>query len=284
MDLSRIVDSMINTAKENNPIEDGDYVDEEGLLCCGKCHTRKQIRLEILGKEATPMVPCECRKAEIEKAEAEEKRLQKQNEMSIMRNACFHDRSMIDWTFDNDDGSNPRIISIAKRYVEKFQEMKKDHKGLLLFGNVGVGKTYVSACIANALIEKGVPCMVTNFSRLVNTLWNLKEGKQEYLDDLNNYELLVIDDLASERNTEYMQEFVMQVIDSRDRSGLPIIVTTNLTAEELKNPSDMQKQRIYSRLLGMCIPIEVKGTDRRKSSLRNDFKKYSDLLGLEENT
>ena len=204
------------------------------------------------------------------------------NETSQLRSTCFHDRTMVDWTFENDDGANPRIMAIAKRYVDKFKEMKADHKGLLLFGKVGVGKTYASACIANALIEKGVPCMVTNFSRLINTLESLRERKQEYLDELNDYELLVIDDLASERNTEYMQEFVMQIIDARDRSGLPLIVTTNLTAQELKNPSDMQKQRIYSRLLGMCVPIEVKGEDRRKSALKSDFSKYSDMLGLEE--
>ena len=152
---------------------------------------------------------------------------------------------------------------------------------MLLFGGVGVGKTYVSACIANALIEKGIPCLVTNFSRLINTLEGLRERKQEYLDELNDYDLLVIDDLASERNTEYMQEFVMQIIDSRSRSGKPIIVTTNLTSQELKSPADMQKQRIYSRLLGMCIPIEVKGADRRKKSLVDDFGKYRDILGLE---
>ena len=280
-DFSEMVNSMVNTAKESNAVNDGDYVDKEGLICCGKCHTRKQMRLEMLGKEIMPMIPCKCRKEELEKEEEEEKLKQRQIQASNMRNACFHDRTMCEWTFENDDGKNSYIMKVAKNYVDNFKKMKAEHKGLLLFGTVGTGKTYVSACIANALIEKGYPCMVTNFSRLINTLEGLRDGKQEFLDDLNDYDLLVIDDLASERNTEYMQEFVMQIIDSRDRSGLPIIVTTNLTAEELKNPKDMQKQRIYSRLMGMCIPIEVKGVDRRKSSLISEFNGYKELLGLE---
>ena len=284
VDLDTLFSSMVETANRNNVVNEDDYIDEDGLLCCGKCHTRKQTRINLFGKDRTPMVPCQCRAEEIRAEEEEEKRRLKQNEVSKLRGACFHDMAMMEWTFENDDGTNQRIINIAKRYVDKFQEMKADHKGLLLFGNVGVGKTYASACIANALIEKGYPCMVTNFPRLINTLDSMRERKQEYLDDLNDYDLLVIDDLASERNTEYMQEFVMQIIDSRQRSGLPIIVTTNLTAQELKNPLDMKKQRIYSRLMGMCIPIEVKGSDRRKSALKTDYSKYSEMLGLEEDT
>lgn len=283
-DFTQLLNTIADTANQKNVVNECDYMDDEGLLCCGKCHTRKQTRINVFGREMMPMVPCKCRAEEIAKEEEREKRILKQNEVSRLRSACFHDTAMTDWTFENDDGANPKIIEIAKRYVDKFSEMKADHKGLLLFGNVGSGKTYASACIANALMDKGYPCMVTNFPRLINTLDSLRERKQEYLDELNEYDLLVIDDLASERNTEYMQEFVMQIIDSRARSGLPLIVTTNLTSQELKNPSDMQKQRIYSRLLGMCIPIEVKGVDRRKRSLINDFGKYSEILGLEENT
>ena len=277
----KLFDSMVETSKAQNGIDDGDYLDEDGLLMCGKCHTRKQIRISVLGVEKMPMVPCECRKKEIEKEGLEENERNKSYKISQMKQAGFPDKEMASWTFENDDGKNKKIMDIAKRYVDNFNEMKADHKGLLLFGGVGVGKTYASACIANALIEKGHPCLVTNFARLINTLQSLQEGKQEFLDELNEYDLLVIDDLASERNTEYMQEFVMQIIDARNRSGLPIIVTTNLTAQELKNPADMQKQRIYSRLLGMCVPIEVKGADRRKVSLINDFDKYKDILGLE---
>ena len=280
--FANIVDAFVEIAKANNAVNDGDYLNEEGLLMCGKCHTRKQTRIKILDREIMPMIPCKCREIELEAEERSEKERENGYHIEQMRHTGFPDSEMENWTFSNDDGSTPRIMNIAKRYVEKFQQMKADHKGLLLFGGVGVGKTYASACIANALIDKGIPCLMTNFSRLVRTVEGLREGRQEFIDELNNYDLLVIDDLASERNTEYMQEFVMQIIDERDRSGLPIIVTTNLTSQELKSPTDIQKQRIYSRLLGMCIPIEVKGTDMRKRSLINDFGKYKDILGLEE--
>ena len=122
--------------------------------------------------------------------------------------------------------------------------------------------------------------MVTNFARLVNTISGMYGGKQEYIDGLNQFDLLVIDDLASERDTEYMGEIVQNIIDARYRSGLPLIVTTNLTSEELKFPAEIRKQRIYSRLFEMCVPVEVTGTDRRRQKLINEYDEIGNLLGL----
>ena len=271
----------IDKGSEINPINDGDYVGSDGLLYCVKCNTRKQKRLDFLGQEKIIMVPCQCKAEELDKQEAEEKEKYRQADVDRMKDEGFQDSAMKNWTFENDDGKNPYVISIAKKFVENFEEMKVKRKGLLLFGGVGVGKTYASACIANALIEKGYPCMVTNFPRLIRTMEDLRQGRQDFLDNLNDYQLLVIDDLATERNTEYMQEFVFQIIDARQQSGLPLIVTTNLTSEELKNPQNIDKKRIYSRLMQMCVPIEIQGVDRRKTSLINEFGEFAELLGLE---
>ena len=187
---------------------------------------------------------------------------------------------MANWTFANDDGSDPRTTSIARKYVDNFPEMKKRGKGLLLYGTVGTGKTYTAACIANELISRGRPCLVTNFARITNTLQGMFEGKQRYLDDFNRLDLLVIDDLAAERDTSYMNEMIFNIIDSRYRSGKPLIVTSNLTKADLMASGSIDRQRIYSRLLEMCVPIEVKGTDRRAKTLRDDSADMKRLLGL----
>ena len=106
------------------------------------------------------------------------------------------------------------------------------------------------------------------------------ESKQRYIDGLNDFDLLVIDDLAAERDTEYMNETVQNIIDSRYRSGKPLIVTTNLTESELKNTVDTKKQRTYSRLREMCIPIKVTSGDRRQQKGKDKFSEAQNLLGL----
>lgn len=281
--MNDFISGVVKKANESGRIEKDDYK-KDGLWHCGKCHTPKQGRYLMPWGEVTPLIMCECEKAEAERVEAERKQQEKAEAIDRMRRVCFQSNTdsvrMAQWTFDTDNGANPQMTEAAKKYVENFKEMRKSGKGLLLFGEVGRGKTFIAACIANALIDGEYPCYMTNFATLRNTLMGMYEGKQEYIDNLNNYDLLLIDDLAAEADTQYMSEVVYNVIDSRYRSGLPLIVTTNLTAKELKNPADIGKARIYSRLMEMCLPVEVVGQDQRKEKLKNEAGAYKQLLGL----
>ena len=277
--FDKLIDNIEARASEAIKAEQGDYL-EGGLLHCGKCHTPKQVRLQILGRERTPYCLCKCESEKLEREEQEFKRRQWQENIQRKRRVGFADSDLVNCTFAADDKSNEKISNVGINYVENFRKMREDGKGLLFFGTVGTGKTFIAAAIANALIDKGYNCLVTNFSRLVNTIQGMYAGKQEYIDSLNRFDLLIIDDLAAERDTEYMNEVVQMIIDNRYRAGLPLIVTTNLTSDELKNPADIKKQRTYSRLLEMTIPIEVVGSDRRKDKLKHDYKEYKDILGL----
>lgn len=279
---TNIIEDMIRESNRNGHYEEGDYLNEDGLLTCGKCHTPKQCRFTAIwdGKEKTPYTPCDCER-ERRKAEEQARRAQDfRIEVNRLRKLGFPDGEMAGWTFSNDDGTDPKTTGIARKYVDNFPEMKKRGKGLLLYGAVGTGKTYAAACIANELINQGHPCLVTNFARITNTLQGMFDGKQRYLDDFNRLDLLVIDDLASERDTSYMNEMIFNIIDSRYRSGKPLIVTSNLTKTDLMAPGSIERQRIYSRLLEMCVPIEVKGGDRRQRKLHDDSADMARLLGL----
>lgn len=277
--MEQFVDNLIKKSSESIRANEGDYY-KDGLLYCCKCNTQKQTKIEVFGKIKTPFCLCKCEKEKRDREEEQRQLIEQQRKIENLKRMGFPDSEMQKWTFDKDDGKNGKVSTVAHNYVENFSEMWKKGKGLLLYGNVGTGKTFISACIANALIDKGYPCLVTNFARLTNTISGMYDGKQQYIDGLDKFSLLVIDDLASERDTEYMGEIVQNIIDARYRSGQPLIVTTNLTADELKHPAEMRKQRIYSRLLEMCVPIEVKGTDRRKEKLKDDYKEMEKLLGL----
>lgn len=271
---------IIEQANKTANINAGDYVGEDNLYYCGKCHTRKQTAIELFGERKIAPCICKCRADELKAEEEARKQREHFDKVMRMRSVGFPEKAMSTWTFANDDGSNPKMSNAMRKFVDNFQTFQREGKGLLLFGTVGTGKTFLAACVANALIDKGVPCLVTNFARIANEVSGLYEGKQEYYDNLNRFPLLVIDDLSAERKTEYMQEIVFNVIDARYRANLPLIVTTNLTREELLHPSDLTYQRIFSRLFEMCTPIEVSGKDRRQKALREDIGKYKDLLEL----
>lgn len=274
MDLLKHIDSI----SQNVPIPEKEYMGMDGLLRCAVCHKPTQHRASVpaLGLNKIVRCICDCEKAKLDAKEAEAKAIERDK----MRRVCFEQAKMHEWTFQNDDRKNERLSDAMKRYAEQFRDFKKESKGLLLYGPTGTGKTYFAACIANFLIDKDVPVLMTNFNRLTNQIQGKFEGKQEFIDSLNRYSLLIIDDLGIERGTEFMQEQVYAIIDGRYRSGLPLIITTNLTAEELKKPQEIGKSRIYDRILEHCHPIEVKGGSRRRQHLRDTFADTQMKLGL----
>ena len=112
----------------------------------------------------------------------------------------------------------------------------------------GTGKTFFAGCIANALLEQGVPVLMTNLDRVLNAMGGYhSEEHNHFVNSLRHYDLLIIDDLGIERNTDFALEQIFHVIDSRCRSGLPVIVTTNLTLQEMRDSEDTVHQRIYQR-------------------------------------
>ena len=259
--------------------EAGDYV-KDGLLHCGKCNTPKQCFVEVFGAIRKPPCLCKCKVEEREREEEARRQREFADKVKRYRSIGFPESEMSKWTFAADDGSNPKMSTAMQNYVQHFDEFCAQGKGLLLFGSVGTGKTFLAACVANALIDKGVPCLVTNFARIANTVQGLFEGRQEYYDSLNKFPLLVLDDLSAERKTEYMQEIVFNVIDARYRAKLPLIITTNLTREELMHPADVTYQRIYSRLFEMTVPIEVTGKDKRQQKLKEDIAGIKSILSI----
>ena len=82
---------------------------------------------------------------------------------------------------------------------------------------------------------------------------------------LKNASLLILDDLGAENNTEWSKEKIYEIIDSRYRQSKPMIITTNLTKDQLRDKltSGDGVTRTYDRLIEMCTPIEVKGPSKR---------------------
>lgn len=282
MDISKTLDNISKRCEANNPRNEGDYIDEQGFLVCGKCHTRKQSEIKIFGEIKRPYCLCKCQAEKRDAEEAERKRIEKERRIADMRRMAFpkeEREKMQQWTFANDDMQNKRITQAMQNYVDNFPELKKKGKGLLLFGTTGTGKTFAACEVVNALIDKGYSAIATNFSRILNTLQETFE-KQEYIDGLNKCSLLLIDDLGIERNTPYAKEQVYNIIDSRYRAGLPMIITTNLSIEKIKSPEEIEDMRIYDRILERCFPIEVTGGNRRRQAIRDDYAEMKNLLGL----
>lgn len=251
--------------------EPGDYVGEDGLLYCGKCHTPKQTRLPfnpLTGDRVETVVraACQCQREADEEAERRAVRERFGMDMARRREDGLSCPDGLRYTFAQDDRQQPKVSDACQRYVECWDEMRANNIGVLFYGSVGTGKSFLASCIGNGLLERRVPVAATNFPRLLNLLQGTYE-KQALLDRLSIYKLLIVDDLGVERDSAYAEEQIFNIIDARSSSELPVIVTTNLTLEELEHPTSMQYARIYDRVLEMCpIRLKLAGESRRKSN------------------
>lgn len=276
-----IIDTINARASRQYTENECDYRNEDGLLMCGNCHTQKECVLPRKdGTTRTVRCACEC-SVERNAREAEEKRKRDRLQyLDSMRRTGFPDAEMREWTFAKSDHSDQRNENIARKYVANFDAMREQGTGLLFCGQVGTGKSFLAAAIANELISQGTPCLMTNFSRIISRISEKFGGDQKYLDDLNRFDLLIIDDLGAERDSDFTWEKVMNVIDARYRAGLPIIITTNLGPKDFADRGDIRRQRVFSRLKEMCVLIEVKGADRRGKKMQDKISTAKSLLGL----
>ena len=145
-----------------------DYTGEDGLLYCGKCHTPKEAYFAegktCFGRDRHP-AECDCQRAAREKQQAAESRQKHLEKVEDLKRRGFTDPAMRNWTFEHDNGRNPQTET-ARFYVESWETMQAENIGYLFWGGVGTGKSYLAACIANALMEKEVAVRMTNFATI----------------------------------------------------------------------------------------------------------------------
>ena len=241
-----------------------DYTDDDtGLLMCGQCHTKKQKKISFLGEERIVGCLCRCAAEKLEKEREEYRVKEELLNIQKMKSAGLQDRTFYNYTFDHCDASQENAV-YAKRYVEHFSEMVQTGQGLLFWGNVGTGKTFLAGCIANALLEQKIPVLMTSFPKILNALGGLYSSERnEYLASLNRYTLLVIDDMGIERESQYTIETIYTVIDERYKSGKPFVITTNIQLDILKKPQDVEHARIYDRIMERCMPVYFGGRNYR---------------------
>lgn len=256
------------------------HYEKDGHIYCKTCNERVDgDPIPFLDKLKIFRISCKCDRNRAEQEKLREKLI----EQDRLRDICFISKNQKAYTFENaDKDTDDNTIRKAKNYVKHFEEMRKDNIGLLLYGSVGSGKTYIACAIANAIISQyGYSVKMRNFAQILNDLqkggFNL--DRNEYINSLTNSTLFIIDDFGIERNTEYALEQIYNVINARYLKARPTIITTNLNFKDIETEQDdIMLNRIYSRIIEMCLPLRITGQDRRKTQSKEKKKKAQNLI------
>jgi DNA replication protein DnaC len=273
--------------------DDTDQTDAEGYRICSVCGERKeisvpfpQITLGEDGENQTNMIPikvpqpCACKRERFRKAREARERMQLENKRERLIPAS-------EWrnaTFDADDGRNARLTEVCKRYVEKYPELNKTpNNGMLLYGDTRGGKSFIAACIANALINNGFVPMMISVPSLLAELSVFDRDRQERMVNIQTHDgLVILDDMGAQRASEYAVEQLFRLVDGRSTATAPTIVTTNLTPEKMAQEQTLNLKRVYQRILEMC-PVRLFVSSAAKRERQADRKELYDILGLERN-
>lgn len=162
-------------------------------------------------------------------------------------------------------------LDMLKKTVQTCLDFVRDFKtspgqNLLFFGTVGTGKSFLSGCIANALLEQG--CSVVYFSSIsfFDTLARYsfssddKETLYNYCKNLYNYDLVIVDDLGTEVLSSFVTSQLFAFLNERETRKKSVIISTNLNLPELR---DRYSDRIFSRLTKNFNISEFSGPDVR---------------------
>lgn len=228
---------------------------------CEKCEDTGYIR------ENGNTYMCSCFKQELINESYSKSNLYKLKEESFekVNLNLFSDESNIDKykTAVSPRENIKKIIEISKEFINNFD--LPEQKNLLFTGTPGVGKTFMSSCIANEIINKSYTVLYQTSSLLLNSIFEYKFSKEdsskELYDSLFNVNLLIIDDLGTENLTAAKFEELFTIINSRlIKPTTKTIISTNLSLEELAKTYD---HRILSRLMGNFNILRFYGDDIR---------------------
>lgn len=269
--VQKSLESVIDMPATENP-EAGDFRNEDGMLCCGICGKQKEAKVELFGTLKTVPCACSCVMNEWDRKEAEFKERQRRERIRRLRVNGIQDEGLRDRRFENAE-MNPQMER-CKYYADHFDEFKAENIGMIFCGPVGNGKTYAAACIANELIDRGIPVLMTSFPRILNSGYE----KNDLVREAQEFDLVIIDDLGTERQSEYALETVFYFLDERYKSGKPTIITTNLGKADIENPHNMDYKRIYDRVLEMCLPMTFPARERRKERAAEKKDRARELM------
>ena len=200
------------------------------------------------------------------------------------RQRCFRGaNALYGYRFDIDNGQISQMEH-ARQYVMRWKDMSRENVGLLFWGPPGNGKTFAAACIANALLEMEdfhVPAVVmTTFGTILNRLPGMSaQDKECYLNSFQTCDLLILDDFGMERQTDYAREQVFNIIDGRYLTKHPLIITTNLSLQEMKTTTELAQKRIYDRVLEMCVPVFFSGESQRPGRAKANLEAFRAITG-----
>lgn len=206
---------------------------------------------------------CKCEDLEIAKKALENReRAKRQKLKEKFDYYSLINKSLETATLKNYNPTNSELFEAKQRIMTYIQDFD-GQRNLLLHGNYGTGKSHLSVSVTKELMAKGYTCLFVSlpklFTKIKETYNNIGVTEDELLQMIQDVDLLVLDDIGAEQQTEWANTKLFEILD--DRSGKATIYTTNLSSQELRGHIN---ERNVSRMMENTEVIKMTGKDYRR--------------------
>lgn len=248
---------------------------------CPECKGKRYKRISTPGdpiriRKMPQNCACENNRIESEQKLRESEEMARRIRDNIRR--CEIDSFTAAHTFET-NLSKEKYVETCKRYSDRGQYVLENGIGLLIYGNVESGKTFIADCMANHLAQNLFSVRINTFHRFWMKYSSTDHfNRLQYLDELCNVDFLFVNDFGVEKVTEAFYQFLFDLIDTRVTRNRPLIITTNIPLSELRNPTDLSNKRLFSRIVGATHPVFVPDQKWRELNAKERFSRIEAVL------
>lgn len=257
---------------QDHEIKEDEHLTENYELICNKCGGQRYFQ----HKEMVVVCLCECQSKAIEEAEERRKAEEKMQSLQKLKELSLLGKRYQNATFENLDMNRPddfkRAVERCKKYCENWSEIKKHGLGIYLYGDVGTGKSLLTACIGNYLLAKFTTVLFTNFfeiaKQIKKTFTDNSMTESAFIERLTNVDLLIIDDLGTEivmKNGEktWIQDKIYDIINARYINQKSTIFSSNESLVDLVERCGLMKKTVDRIAAMSTAKIELRGSSYR---------------------
>lgn len=278
--INNLDQNMLNSHNENNI-----YI-KDNLKHCSICNEPLETIIihPFNGEERKVNCVCQCKMNELKREEEARRNYEKQREIEKLQKSSLLGDRYKDVTFDNTIVGENELFDTAfkrcKNYCEVSSKVLEEGYGIYLFGDSGVGKTRLTACMVNELIKQHRPTLFTNFfeiSQIIRgTFKNNKYNEIDMIEKISNIDFLFIDDLGTERFTKdgtdtWLQEKVFEILNKRYNNKKPTIFTSNYSLEQLVVERGLMEKTVDRILEMSTVILKIEGESYRIKSRNKDI-------------